>query len=114
MSVAAACTAPEEAEPPSELHLALSTLPPGGRTKVSLGTLPVELRRDGNEIVATILRCTHQGCGIRWNEAEGIYACGCHGGRFSAEGKPIAGPPRRPLLNLPVQRVGDTIILRRE
>jgi menaquinol-cytochrome c reductase iron-sulfur subunit len=41
--------------------------------------------------------CTHLGCAFSWNSEMKQFLCPCHGGRFDAEGKRIAGPPPRPL-----------------
>ena len=41
--------------------------------------------------------CTHAGCRVQWNEFESTWDCPCHGGRYSALGKRIYGPPSKDL-----------------
>ena len=41
--------------------------------------------------------CTHLGCAIRWEADAQQFVCPCHNGIFDPEGRPIAGPPERPL-----------------
>lgn len=42
-------------------------------------------------------RCVHLGCPVRWVDAAERFICPCHGGVYDLLGKPIAGPPVRPL-----------------
>ncbi len=41
--------------------------------------------------------CTHLSCNVIWNESKKIFECPCHSGRFDQDGRPLAGPPTRPL-----------------
>ncbi|MEW6671556.1 MAG: ubiquinol-cytochrome c reductase iron-sulfur subunit [Thermodesulfobacteriota bacterium] len=44
--------------------------------------------------------CTHLACNVIWREDAQIFECPCHSGRFDSSGRPIAGPPTKPLLSL--------------
>jgi Rieske Fe-S protein len=56
------------------------------------------IRRSENEFVAYGQECTHLSCAVRPRPAEGVLHCPCHEGYFElSSGRPLAGPPRRPL-----------------
>lgn len=42
--------------------------------------------------------CTHLACNVIWNKEKEIFECPCHSGFFDREGRPVAGPPARPLV----------------
>jgi Rieske Fe-S protein len=58
----------------------------------------VLVRTAERTLVAYSQRCTHLSCVVLPQVAEGRIRCPCHEGLFDlASGRPIAGPPRRPL-----------------
>lgn len=92
------------------LRLPLADLEAGGRKRIVHREVPIELSRDGSgEVTARSLLCSHMGCEVRWSESARRYLCPCHGGAFDAAGKPVAGPPNRPLAVVPV-RIADGAI----
>jgi cytochrome b6-f complex iron-sulfur subunit len=67
----------------------------------------------GGEIRAFGARCTHLGCIIQYNARSEHLECPCHGGRFAADGRVIAGPPPAPLREYAVQiRAGEVVVVR--
>lgn len=103
-------------EPPGPLpaRLPLSALPPAGRLRVLHRGDPVELRREGEEIFARSLLCTHQGCEVRWRADLERYRCPCHQGLFDAAGRPLSGPPQRPLAEIAVRVEAGMIVVGNE
>lgn len=41
--------------------------------------------------------CTHLGCIVGWDAGRKQIACPCHAGFFDLNGRPVSGPPPRPL-----------------
>lgn len=50
-----------------------------------------------DEVVGFSQKCTHLGCVVYWASEESRLECPCHEGVFNVEGRPVAGPPERPL-----------------
>ncbi|CAN5804936.1 Rieske (2Fe-2S) protein [soil metagenome] len=48
-------------------------------------------------------KCTHLGCVVFWSGEDQHFECPCHEGFFNLEGRPIAGPPERPLAQIEVE-----------
>ncbi|MGC8837500.1 MAG: ubiquinol-cytochrome c reductase iron-sulfur subunit [Anaerolineae bacterium] len=99
--------APRTVEP---ARLRLADLPPGGQVTISYAGRPALVRwsADG-QVEALSLICTHLGCTVEWQEENQGFRCPCHEGKFDAEGRAIAGPPKLPLQRLRVRREGDIL-----
>jgi nitrite reductase/ring-hydroxylating ferredoxin subunit len=55
-------------------------------------------------------KCTHLSCAVLPRVEEGVIHCPCHEGYFDlATGRPIAGPPRRPLARVRVEVRGGQV-----
>ena len=55
-------------------------------------------------------KCTHLSCAVRPLVDQGVIHCPCHNGYFDLRsGRPIAGPPQRPLPVVQLQLRGDEI-----
>jgi Rieske Fe-S protein len=86
---------------PERRLAAAADVPPGGVLEFRYPTeddpcLLIRLR-DGR-LVAYGQQCTHLSCAVIPEPDQGRLRCPCHNGYFEiAAGRPIAGPPRRPL-----------------
>lgn len=91
------------------VHLLKDRLKPGGSHDVSdlevgegrivqegVRKLAVWRAPDGGVRVLSPV-CTHTGCIVGWNGSAKTWDCPCHGGRYDADGTPLAGPPMQPL-----------------
>ncbi len=71
----------------------------------------VFLTRREDQLVALSAVCTHLGCNVSWRQAEAVFACPCHGGKYTPDGDVAAGPPPRPLKSIPVKVERGTIYI---
>ncbi|MCC6574482.1 MAG: FAD-dependent oxidoreductase [Planctomycetes bacterium] len=82
---------------PGEINNADEIAPGDGKLlRVNGKMLAVSRREDGQLDVLSAV-CTHLGCHVHWNTAERTWDCPCHGGRYSADGAILNGPPIGPL-----------------
>lgn len=80
----------------------LSAVPLGEGRVVQIDGEKVAVYRGEDGTLRTISPvCTHAGCIVQWNAGEKTWDCPCHGGRYTAEGQVIEGPPVKGLA--PVQ-----------
>ncbi len=89
----------------------LAELPIGGSKAVTYGGISVLVLRTRESLRAFSLTCTHLGCTVQWQPADGEFYCPCHDGRFDEFGEVLAGPPPLPLEQVAVRLEGDTVIV---
>ena len=90
----------------------LSALPVGGMLTFSYpDSEPCLLMRpEAGTLVAYNQKCSHLSCAVVPQPAQGEIHCPCHKGVFDlATGRPLAGPPRRPLARITLELRGDDI-----
>lgn len=75
------------------------------------GSTPRLLVKTGpRAFVAYDQQCTHLQCPVVPAVSEGKLHCPCHNGWFDLQsGRPLAGPPRRPLPRVTLDVVGNTV-----
>ena len=61
--------------------------------------------------IAISSRCAHLGCPVRWVDAAERFICPCHGGVYDLLGRPVGGPPVRPLDRFYTRVKGETVEL---
>ena len=64
-----------------------------GRLLVLEGEQVAAYREENGTLHVMSPKCTHMGCTVQWNSVEQTWDCPCHGGRYSACGDRIYGPP---------------------
>lgn len=99
---------PRRVTKPALLRVALSALPVGGA--LVYRQQRIALLREGEQVIAISLVCTHLGCTVSVTP-EGMV-CPCHGSRFDRSGAVLSGPAEKPLLRLTVEQVGDELTVR--
>lgn len=67
------------------------------------------LRGEADDVVVYSRSCTDLGCPLTFDRGSGWFLCPCHGGIFSHDGEPQAGPPNRPMYSFAV-RIRDDVI----
>ncbi len=75
---------------------AVESFPPGSVTPFTQGRFYLVRMPDGG-FVALYRKCTHLGCAVPWNPAEGRFICPCHASAFEMDGEVINAPAPRPL-----------------
>jgi nitrite reductase/ring-hydroxylating ferredoxin subunit len=101
------------ARPEPKLIASLDQLPVGGSVVFEFPAphdICVLVRRGEGDLVAYSQKCTHLSCAVIPRPDEGVLHCPCHEGVFDlASGRPIAGPPTRPLPRIELEVRGRDV-----
>lgn len=89
------------------LRVAKAEIPPGGALVFRKSR--VAIIREGDDIYALSIVCTHLGCSVNITPRELI--CPCHGSIFGRRGEVFKGPADRPLKQLAVEERGEFIVV---
>ena len=89
------------------LRVAKAEVPPGGALVFRKSR--VAIVREGDDIYALSLVCTHLGCNVNVTPKE--VTCPCHGSVFGRSGEVFKGPADRPLEQLAVEERGEFIVV---
>ena len=118
VGIAAAYPAPKLLEPAGESSPTdvgagkVGALARGAPKTVLLGQRPVLVLRGADGAFRAFLAiCPHLSCVVRFASESGLIECACHGGRFSTEGRNIAGPPPRPLEAMRVEIADGNVVV---
>ena len=88
-----------------------SVQPGGAHFFTFAGRPAVLLQPEPGSYLALSAVCTHLGCIVQWEADKREFLCPCHGGRFSAQGTVVGGPPPEPLPTLASRIDGEQIIV---
>lgn len=70
--------------------------PPESVTPVPAGRFYLVRMADGG-FLALYRKCTHLGCAVPWDPAQGGFVCPCHASHFEMDGTVVNPPAPRPL-----------------
>lgn len=67
---------------------------------------------DPKTISAVNPTCTHKGCTVEWKADQKAFVCPCHNAKYSADGKVLKGPAKKPLATYEAKVAGDSILVK--
>ncbi len=80
-----------------------------GNTKIANGVILARIAtgNSATSFTAVQVACTHEGTGINFNQAQGIFICPNHGSQFNTNGQVLLGPAAANLQKFTVNIAGN-------
>lgn len=88
---------PVEAFPPGEVRKVIVEVSRSARQRAIREKAVFVWHSERDGLVVYSRDCTDLGCQLELDPGNDWFFCPCHGGIFSTDGEPQAGPPNRPL-----------------
>lgn len=88
----------------------ISEFEPGTVSHVQKGRFFIS-RLEDEGMIALWHRCTHLGCTVPWDEANGEFRCPCHSSVFNTKGEVMSGPAPRPLDLFPIEVQDEQVVV---
>lgn len=100
-------------KPPAQFVCLASEIPAGGSLEIKdpQGRKVLLIRKWDGSFLSIRTVCTHLGCAVFYRPETNQFECPCHQGIFDGVGKPISGPPQRPLDHYPTEARGGKIFI---
>ncbi len=83
----------------------------GQAKTLQVGGLAVIVVRQRSGFKAFSASCTHLGCLVSWDGADGLFKCPCHAAVFGMDGAVVSGPPPRALPEYQIKEVGGKVFV---
>jgi cytochrome b6-f complex iron-sulfur subunit len=71
----------------------------------------IVINKGNDTFVALSTICTHQGCGVEYNQASNTLPCPCHGSVFNIDGSVKNGPASTPLKTYPASLDANKLVI---
>ncbi len=78
----------------------------------ALSGRPIIIVRTPQGVRAFSAVCTHLGCIVQWNSQRRQIGCPCHAGFFDINGRPVSGPPPKPLTEFGVVVLNGEVLVK--
>jgi Rieske Fe-S protein len=100
-------------QPPAKKIASLQEIPVGGALTFRYPHDHddcILLRPSAETLLAYSQKCTHLSCAVVPDHEHNCLHCPCHNGNFDIPtGRPVSGPPQRPLSKILIERRGNEI-----